>query len=329
MTTTFSRRAALGGLGASLLATPAARAQTGDWPNRSVKFVCGYPPGGSTDAFTRAYGDYLAQHYKQPFVVENKTSAGSIIACEIVARAAPDGYTFLFTNSTALFANKVTYKKLPYDPDKDLVPVSLMPAGHLPMYVHKSVPAKTIPEFVAWAKTTKVNFGTYGAGSVAHITCATFNNVHGLSMQPVHYRGEGPMWADINGGVVHAAVGSYQAASAAMQAGNAIPIAVPTTTRMKRKLLHVPTFHEQGATHPYFLLQGLVGCLAPAGTPRPIVEAVSNLMVEAGKTPRIQALLEQFGIDDAAQDWREFERYFREDGPLLVKAVKELGLDPI
>ena len=321
------RQFASGALGAGVvLAAPSVRAQA--WPTQTVKIICGYPPGGSTDAFARAYGDYAAQKLGQPFVVENKTGAASIIACEYVAKAAPDGYTLLFTNSTALFQNQATYKSLPYDPVRDFVPVALFPTGHLPMYVHSSVPAKDLKEFIAWGRVNKVSFATYGPGSVSHVTCAKLNELYGLKMEPVHYRGEGAMWPDVAAGNCQAAVGSYQSALASMKAGHVRPIAVPTMKRLVSKLPDVPTFHEQGATHPTFLLEGMVGCLAPKGTSRDIVERLSGLFVEAGKTERIQKIIDLFGIDDAAQDWRALERFMREMGPQLIASVKELGLTP-
>ena len=322
----FGRRRLVLGAGV-VLAAPAVKAQAA-WPAQTVKIVCGYPPGGSTDAFARAYGDYAAQKLGQPFVVENKTGAASIIACEIVAKAAPDGYTLLFTNSTALFQNQVTYKTLPYDPVRDFVPVALFPTGHLPMYVHKDVPAKDVKAFIAWAKNNKVSFATYGPGSVSHVTCAKLNELYGLKMEPVHYRGEGAMWPDVAAGTCHAAVGSYQSALSAMQAGSVRPIAVPTMKRLKSKLPDIPTFYEQGLTHPTFLLEGMVGCLAPKGTPRAVVEKLSDVFVEAGKTERIQKILDLFGIDDAAQDWRALEAFMKDMGPQLIASVKELGLTP-
>lgn len=326
----LDRRGLIGGgfaAAAGLANSTSSKAQ--DWPSKPIKIICGYPPGGSVDAFARAYGEHLASRLQQPAIVENKSGAGSIIACETVARARPDGYTLLFTDATALFQNRALYKSLPYDPDKDFTKIAMMPAGHLPLYTHKSVAAKNLAEFVAYARTNKVNFGTYSAGSLAHVVCAKLNETYGLKMEAIHYRGQGPMWADMNAGSIQAAVGAYQAALPVVQAGNANAIAVPTRKRMLRKMPDVATFFEQGATHPYFLLEGITAVLAPAGVPQPIVERVSALMTEGGSTLAIQRILDQFGIEEAAKDYREFDRFFREDGPQLIAAVKELGLEPI
>lgn len=325
MTRDVARRGVLGGA-LGLAASGSARAQA--WPTKPVKIICGYPPGGSTDAFARAYGEYCAEKLGQPFTVENKTGAASILACEFVAKSAPDGYTLLFTNSTALFQNQVTFKSLPYDTARDFAPVAMMPAGHLPLYIHADIPAKNLQEFVAWAKGRKVSYGTYAAGSLAHVVCVKLNEVYGLNMEPVHYRGEGAMWPDLWAGQIQAGMGTFQAASAGWRQGKIRPIAVPTMKRMASKLPDVGTFHEQGATHPYFLLEGVVGCLLPAATPRPIVERLSALMVDAGATPRIRQLNDQFGVEEPAKDWREFEKFSREMGPLLIQSVRELGLTP-
>ena len=139
------------------------------WPQKPIRIVCTYPAGGLTDVFARAYGEYIAQKTGQPVVVENKAGAAGAIGAEMVKAAPPDGYTLMFTNSTTMVMNKVLFKKLPYDPDKDFVLISWMNAGHLPTIVAKNVPAASLKEFVDWAKGRKVSMGTYGAGSYSHV----------------------------------------------------------------------------------------------------------------------------------------------------------------
>ena len=140
-------------------------------------------------------------------------------------------------------------KSLPYDPDKDFSFISLLSAGHLPLVVHKSTGATNIKEFVEYARKNKVSFGSYAAGSFAHIVCVELNKLYGLDMVVVNYRGEAPMWQDMHAGAIQAAVGSYQAALSVIDAGTGRAIAVQTTKRM-RKLPDVPTFIEQGLVHP-------------------------------------------------------------------------------
>ena len=309
------------------LSSARAFAQTGDWPNKPVRMICGYAAGGLTDIFARISAEYLAAKYKQPFVVENKTGAGSIIAADFVAKSPADGYTVLFTNSTAVFQNQVIFKTIPYDAAKDFVPVAMLSAGKVPLCIHKSVPGNDLAALVTYARNNKTSFGTTGIGSLAHVFCMKLNDTFGINMEPVHYRGEAPMWADLSGGVTQAACSTLQGATPAIQAGNAKPVAVPTRTR-SRRLPEVATFFEQGATHPYFLLESMVCCMVSTGTPRPIVEALSAGMVEMNETPRIQALVDQFGLDQGAQGWQDFAVFIRDMGPLLTAAVKELNITP-
>ena len=132
----------------------------------------------------------MSQKTGQPVVVENKAGAAGAIGAEMVKAAAPDGYTLMFTNSTTMVQNKVLFKKLPYDPDKDFALVAWFNTGHLPTIINKDVPAKNIAEFAAWARDRKVSLATYGAGSYAHVVAETLNRHYGLQMEAVHYRGE-------------------------------------------------------------------------------------------------------------------------------------------
>jgi tripartite-type tricarboxylate transporter receptor subunit TctC len=302
--------------------------QSADWPNRPVRFVCGYAPGGLTDLFARLAAEHFTTRYGKPFVVENRTGAGSMIAGDIVAKSQPDGYTLLFTNSTAMFQNQVVFKSVPYDAAKDFTPVSMLSAGKVPLCVHSSVPGNSdLAALVAYARKNKTSFGTTGIGSLAHIFCMKLNDIFGLQMEPVHYRGEAPMWADLSAGVTQAACSTLQGAWPAIQAGSARPVAVPTSTR-SRRLPDVATFHEQGATHPYLLLESMVCCVAPTGTPAPVVEALSAGMVEMNAQPRMREFVDKFGLDEGAQDRASFATFIREMGPLLTQAVRELNIEP-
>jgi tripartite-type tricarboxylate transporter receptor subunit TctC len=146
-------------------------------------------------------------------------------------------------------------------------------------------------------------------------------------MEAVHYRGEALMWQDVASGSVQGASGSYASASAVLQSGAGRPIAVPTMERMK-KLPDVPTFYEQGLTEKAFQVRGWVGCSAPAGTPEEIVQRLSDLMVEGGKTERIQKIIDTFGIDEAARDRTYFKKVLDEEGPVWLDVIKSLSIEP-
>lgn len=311
--------------GLPILTTRGAQAQA--WPSKPVRAIVSHPPGGLTDAFSRAYSEFISQKIGQSVVVENKTGASGIIAAELVAKSPADGYTLLFTISTTMVMSQALFKSLPFDPNKDFVPISFMDAGHLPFIVHKSVPATNVKEFAAWAKNNKVSIGSYSPGSYSHIAAAELNKALGLQMEVVHYRGEGPMWQDMLSGTIQAANGSVAAATSVLQSGAGRAIAVPQVTRMK-KLPDVATFLEQGLTAKAFQIRGWVGLFAPAGTPDAIVERLSALMVEAGKSPRLRQMLDTFGIDASATDNKTFAQILRDENPIWIDLVKQLGITP-
>jgi tripartite-type tricarboxylate transporter receptor subunit TctC len=280
---------------AVLAASTPAIAQT--YPSKPIRLLVGFPAGGPSDVPARLIANKMQAALGQPVVVENKTGAAGAIGAELVKNSAPDGYTLMFTNSTTMVQNKVLFKKLPYDPDKGFSLVAWFNTGHLPTAVHKDVPVKDVKEFAAWSKDRKVSAGTYGAGSFAHVVAETLNKNHGFSLEPVHYRGEGAMWPDVAAGNVQTGTGSYASQLPFLQQGAVRVIAVPTLERMK-KMPDVPTFYEQGFSDKAFQVRGWVGCAAPAGTPEAIVQRLSDLMVEGGKTERVLKINDQFGIGD-------------------------------
>jgi tripartite-type tricarboxylate transporter receptor subunit TctC len=309
----------------AILAAPAIAEES--WPAKPIRIVCGFPAGGLTDIFARAYGEYISQKTGQPVYVENKAGASGAIAAEQVKSAPPDGYTLMWTISTTMVMNKVLFKKLPYDPDKDFVLISWMNAGHLPTIIHKDVPAKNLAEFADYARNRKVSLGTYGAGSYSHVVVETINRHYGLSIEAVHYRGEALMWQDVASGAVQGGTGSIAAAASVLQSGNGRPIAVPSMTRSK-KLPEVPTFYEQGLSEQAFQVRGWIGLVGPAGIKPEIVQKLSDMMVEGGKTERIQKILDTFGIDESARDHRYFEKVVREEGPVWIDLIKSLNIEP-
>jgi tripartite-type tricarboxylate transporter receptor subunit TctC len=301
-----------------------ARAQA--WPSKPIKIIVGYPAGGATDLFARAYGDSISQQVGQPVLVENRAGAGGIIAAQALKSAPADGYTLMFTIATTIVMNRALYKTLPYDTDKDFVLISSMSPGNLIFAVHKSTGAKTLKDFFAYAKTNKVSSGTYAAGSFAHIAVAELNAQFGTNVEPVHYRGEAPMWQDLNAGAIQAAIGSYAAASSVLETGVGIPIAA--WPGRNTKLPDVPSFIELGATSKVFGLTGYVCLVGPAGMPKAAVEKISALMVEAGKTERVRKLTETFGTDETAKGHVEFQELYDREKPIWLELVSKLGLTP-
>jgi tripartite-type tricarboxylate transporter receptor subunit TctC len=325
----ISRRRFIGSAAAAsaipLLGTTA-QAQS-DWPTKQIKIIAGYPAGGQTDLFARTYGEYIRAETGQNVVVENKAGASGSVAAAEAKRAAPDGYTLMFTISTTMIMNRVLIKDIPYDAEKDFILVSIMPAGSLPFVAAEKTGAKTLAEFVAYAKKAeKVNIGTYGAGSYAHMAVAEMNKQYGLKMEAVHYRGEAPMWTDLAGGFIDGAHGSYSAALSVLQSGRGRAVAV--SRKRMSTLPDVPSFAEQGTTSPIFKLTGFQCCAVPTGTPAEIVQKLSKLLVAGGKTEKVLQLMKSFGVDDTAMTFEETQRLYKEEAPIWLEAVTSLGLAP-
>lgn len=313
---------------ASLVAMPfihPARAQA--WPSKTIRIVCGFPAGGLTDLLARAYGEFLQQKLGQTVVVENRTGAAGAIAARAVKASPADGYTLMFTISTTLLMNRVMFRNLGYDGDNDFVRISHLSAGHLPTIASKATGASNLAQFVAYARKNEMNYGTYGPGSYAHITLATLNRHYGLQMKAVHYRGEAPMWQDLAAGVLQAACGSYAAGSAVLTGDLGKAIAVPTAKRMS-KLPDVATYFEQGLTDKAFATSGFICLVGPAGLPSEIADQLSKLMVEGGKSERVQKINATFGIDEAALGREDFEKIYADVGPVLIQLVRDLNLTP-
>src|SRR6267154_2232693 len=300
---------------------------TQTWPSKPIKMVCAFPPGGLTDSFAHIYGEYLSQKLGQPIIVENKAGASGLIGAAAVKQSPPDGYTLLVATTAVLAQNRVLFKSLPYDPDRDFVLISSMSAGHLPLVAGKATNVGSLKEFVEYARKNQTNVGTWGPGSYAHIVVAELNKRYELQMKAVHYRGESPMWQDFAAGVLQAAMGSYANAVNALEFGAGKAIAVQTTVR-NRKLPDVATFIEQGVDSKVFALTGYTFLAGPVGMPREIVERLSDLMVEAGKTDKIQKLLDTYGIDESAQGHIAFKKLYDNETPIWVDAVRALGLAP-
>lgn len=326
MTLPFTRRRLMAaGLATTVFAPVTLRAQV--WPNKPVKIICAFPPGGITDLYSRAYGEYISQKTGQTVIVENRPGAGGSVACQALKAAAPDHHTLLTVISSTLLGNRIAIRNLPYDPDKDFALISMMSTGHLPMVAHKVTGATHLAQFVDYARKNRVSFGSYAAGSFAHIVCHELNRAYDLDMTLVNYRGEAPMWNDILSGSSQCAIGSYQASRGAIDSGTGVPIAVQTTRRMK-KLPNVATYVEQGLDLPALKLLSWAGLLGQAAMPQEIVQHISSLMVEAGRSERIQKLTDTFGVDEAAQDHVTFKHIYDTQGPIWLEAVGKLGLTP-
>ena len=324
--TTATRRrflSATAALGAGAY-IPAAMAQSGKWPNKPIRIVVAFPPGGLTDAYARLYADQLSAKTGQSVVVDNRPGAGAVIAIDMVAKSPPDGYTLLMTTSGTVWQNRVLYSKLPYNLDKDLTPVTVFPSGPLVVGVTEKVPATTMKEFIAFAKTNQTNMGTYAPGSYPHMVADQTNRREGTKIQSIHYRGEAPMWVDVVSGQIQIAIGSYQAFNTVSTRG-VRPIGVTGTYRSP-KLPNVPTLQEQGITDTLVGLEGGLPLMAPAGTPEAVLKMLSAVVVEGANSERAAKLRENFAIPSKPRNLVDTRKFWEIEVPVWIKVAVDLGI---
>ena len=303
---------------------PNALAQNAKWPTKQIRIVVAFPPGGLTDAYARMYAEQLTTKFGVPAVVENKPGAGAIIGIDNVVKSPADGYSLLMTTSGTVWQNRVLYTKLPYNLDKDLVPIAFFPSGPLVVGISDKIPAKNMREFIEYAKKTPTNMGTYAPGSIPHMAADQINRAEGTKIVPVHYRGESPMWIDVASGQVQIAIGSYQAFNTVQSRGvRAIGVTGPLRSP---KLPDVPTLQEQGISGNFFVLEGGLPLLAPAGTPQAVLQALSSVVVEGANTDRAAKLRESFAIPNKPKNLTETRKEWDRDVPVWIKMAVDLGI---
>jgi tripartite-type tricarboxylate transporter receptor subunit TctC len=326
MRTRIARRSLiqLGALVLTLGATGAALAQSAPWPAKPIRIVVAFPPGGLTDAYARNYGEYLSGKLGVPVVIDNKPGAGAIIGIDAVAKAPPDGYTLGMSTSGTYWQNRVLYNKLPYNLDKDIVPVTVFPSGPLVVGVHEKIPAKNMAEFVAWAKKNTASMGTYAPGSYPHMVADQTNRQYGTQIQSVHYRGEAPMWLDVASGQTQIAIGSYLAFNAVAARG-VRPIGVTGNYRSP-KLPDVPTLTEQGNTEKLVTLEGGLPLVAPAGTPEAILKRLADEAVAWSNTDKAAKLRETFAIPNKPKNLAQTRKDWEAEVPVWIKLAVDLGI---
>jgi tripartite-type tricarboxylate transporter receptor subunit TctC len=267
-------------LAGAVLGAPAvpliARAQT--YPSRPVHIVVGFAAGGSNDIYARVMGQWLSERVGQAFVVENRPGAGNNVATEAVVKAAPDGYTLLLVNP-ANAINATLYDRLNFNFIRDIAPVASMIRQPLVMLVNPSVPAKTIPEFIAYATANpnKINMASGGNGSVNHLAGELFKMMAGVNLIHIPYRGAGPALADLLGGQVHLFFGGVASSAEYVRAGKLRALAVTTTTRSE-SLPNTPIVSE---FVPGYEASDWFGLGVPKGTPAEIVDKL-NEEIRAG-----------------------------------------------
>jgi tripartite-type tricarboxylate transporter receptor subunit TctC len=323
---TLSRRSLLGAAASAVAFPSIARSASEAWPQRPIKIIVGFAAGGQTDVYARLYGEFIGSQTGVPVVVENKTGALGSIAGAEVKRTAPDGYTILFNTSGAMTVNRVLVKDLAYDTDRDFQLVSAMPTGGLPLIVSKKLGVSDLDGFVRHARATgRVTLGTFGVGSPAHLTILALNRQYGLNIEPIHYRGEAPMFTDVVAQTVDGGVGTIVGAQPVLQSGSGQVIAVP-----RKRLTTFPevrTFAEQGAESPLFGLMTYQCCAVPVGTPTAIVERLSDLITRAAQTEKVKTMFQTFGIDEGPMPIAATRELYAREAPVWIELARQAIAD--
>src|SRR5277367_3427825 len=303
------------------LAAVQARADD-DYPNHAVRWLVGYPPGGSTDICARLIGQYLSEHLHQQFAVENKPGAGNNLATEMAANAAPDGYTVFLVNP-ANAINATLYKNLKFDFIRDMAPVAGFIRVPNVMEVNPAVPAKTVAEFIAYAKANpgKVNMASSGVGTSVHLSGALFMMMTGVNMVHVPYRCAGPALVDLLADQVQVMFDNMPSSIGHIRAGRLRAIAVTTSVREKT-LPDVPTVAD---TVPGYEASAWFGMAVPKGTPRSVIDRLNKTVNEALADPGVQAKLAELGGTLIPGSPEDFGKVIAAETDKWAKVVKATG----
>jgi tripartite-type tricarboxylate transporter receptor subunit TctC len=305
----------------ALTALLLAGAQAQEWPSKPVTVIVPFAAGGNTDVMARMASNRLAAELKQTFVVENRLGAGGAIAANYVAQAAPDGYTLLF-GAAPQIAVVPRIQKINYDPLTSFVPVSIFGTGPFILAISKEIPAKTLSEFVAYGKGRKLNYASGGIGSIGHLSGALLVARAGLDCVHVPFSGGGPATSALIAGQIHMYFGNASELIPQAESGKITMLGVATDRRMKQ-LPNVPTISE---TYPNFALSSWNGFLAPAATPRAIIDKLASLVMATTKDPAIVAQLDNLGITPNGTTPAEFAAQIAREQPLFDEAIAAAGL---
>jgi tripartite-type tricarboxylate transporter receptor subunit TctC len=295
------------------------------YPARPVRLVVGYAAGGATDIAARLIAQKMSETIGQQVVVENRPGAGSMLATELVARSAPDGYTLLFSNATVAMPS--LFARLTFDVRKDLAPVTLVGYGPLTLVVHPSLPVRSAKELVALArrKPGALNYGSAGVGSMTHLAMALFVSMTGADMVHVPYKGSAPASIGVITGEAQLLFASPAAVMAQTRDGKLRSLAVSGTTR-SAVLPGVPTLIEAGVAG--YDATSWYGMLAPAAAPRPAITRLGAAAVKALTAPDLKEKLLTQGIEPAKGGVEEFTDYFGAEVAKWARVIKAAGITP-
>jgi tripartite-type tricarboxylate transporter receptor subunit TctC len=306
-----------------ILAFPSAATAQADFPTRPIRLIVTVPPGGAADFIARLVGGKISESLGQPVVVENRGGAGGTIAADAVAKAAPDGYTLLQNSITTHGVGPHLYAKLPYDPVKDFAPVSGLALLPLIMAVNADLPFRNVQELISHSKSNALNFASSGNGGAPHMAAELFKSVTGAPLTHVPYKGSGPAVADLVGGRVQIMFDAAPSLIAHIRSGRLRVLGAASTER-NRLLPEVPTFGELG--YPKVAVSLWYGLLAPAGTPKPVVEKLNREAARALTSPDVRDKLQAQGAEPMPGTSEAFASFMQEEMAKWAPVVKQAGV---
>src|SRR5438067_4021267 len=311
---------------AFLLALGCAIASAQDYPNKPVRMVVGFPPGGGTDVVARILQPRLSELLGQPIVIDNRPGATGTVAAGQVAKSAPDGYSIMMGHVSVNAIAPSLFANLPYDVSRDFAPIALAASVPHLVVVHPSLPVATLKELVAYLKAQpgKLTFPSAGNGSLPHLAGEFFQSLAGVKLLHVPYKGSGQSMQDLLGGQHLVSFDTMPASAPHVRSGKLRAVAVSTAQRVP-SFPEVPTAEEAGV--PGYMVTTWYGAFAPAGTPTAIVNRLHADMVKAMQTPDVRAKLEGIGADGSvSRSPEEFAALVRADTARYARIVKDIGL---
>jgi len=324
----LTRREAIAGCGGTLAwLTAAPSLAQAAYPSRTVKMIVPYPAGGTTDLLGRLIADQIKSGLDATVIVENKPGAGTTLGADQVAKSEPDGYTLLMATSTTLAINKTLYKKLPYDPARDFAPIGLVAGVPFALIINPGIPAKTLAEFIAYAKSKPgLAYGSAGNGSPQHLGAEMLKSAAAIDIRHVPYRGSVPAMLDVIAGHIPFMVVDLQPALQQIREGKVRVLGVTTPKRVAAAP-DIPTLAEAGL--PGFELVAWQGVVAPAGTPRPIVDLLAAQIVKLMADPATRDKLTALSLEPLPPSTPDsFAAYIKTEIERWAVIVRNSGAEP-
>lgn len=310
---------------AAVIAICASVPASAQYPSRPIKLVVTFPPGGSTDILARAMQPYLEKQLGQPVVIDNRPGAGGDLGVDAVAKSTPDGYTIGIGAAGALAVNISLKPKMPYDPVKDLAPITLLTAIPFVMIAEASFPGKTVADVVSYAKAEpqKASIGHGGNGTAMHLSSELFNHLAGVKIPLVPYKGSGPATQDVLAGHIPFAIVDVPSSQGLIRQGKIKALGV-TGTKRDRNLPDVPTFVEAGIKDYDSI--GWFGLIAPAGTPAPVIKKLNEVFVGAMNDPEVRERISALGAEAMPTTPEQFGAFIRSEIDKWAKVIKAAGV---